>query len=110
MVIVAVVLWCDLCGEPHPRGFRVARVKLDADVVPPELPRGDGGGTRTGEGVKHGIARTRIGFDEEPHRAHRLLGRVEPVAGILPREDVVYDAGRPRRALGQKIRGLMTIL
>ena len=95
--------------EALTRRCAVAGIEFDGDVTPAELLRSDGGGTRPRERIKDQLALPREGLDERRDRGDRLLGRVAPVAGIVPAEDIVDDLPRVGEASRQQVGGLVAI-
>lgn len=69
-------------------GAVVLLIKLDADEPAAQLLRGYESRTRTAERVKDDSVRFRERVDQRPERLHRLLCRVQAIAGILPVEDI----------------------
>ena len=63
-------------------------VYLDADVFPPENLGGHQGTSPSAEGVKHPLAFFGEGFDDGLKARHRLLCRMERVAGVEPSLDI----------------------
>ena len=78
-------------------------VKLDADEPSAQLLRRYQGRSRTTERIEDHAAGLRERADQRLQRLHRLLRRVQLVAGILPVEDVRHRRAGERRPAPKNI-------
>src|SRR5688572_24120119 len=84
---------------------------FDEDELSSAVSGRDARRAGTGEGVKHHITTFRKRFDELLNRLDRLLRRVQPIAGVVPFENILDRFDGPwRPAFHQQIDGLVETL
>src|ERR1035437_3995761 len=100
----------DQAGQPLCGGAVVIGVEINADELASKLAGGDKGGTGPAERIEDNGAGAGKSGNQGFERLHRLLRRMQAVAGIMPVQHVgrrsAWEGGK---ALGQQIGGFMLI-
>ncbi len=70
----------------------MAGLKVNAEIIPAEVPGGNQRRTGTAEGIKYQVSRSGKGGNDGFQGFKRFLGRVKTIAGVGPGQDILKTA------------------